>query len=256
VTLPGIRIERDGDLAVLRFDKARGNAIDEPFTEALHAAIAQVASDASVRSVLLASAHPKVFCPGLDLVALIEYDRPAMQRFFARFLETTRALFALRKPVVAALSGHAVAGGLVIALTADHRVLRRGAQVGLNEVRVGIPLPWSVAMLLKAAVPASALTRVALLGQNFTDDEAVAVGLVHEVQDAEGFEEACRTRLRELAEKDPRALGATKAYLRDAALREMEAKDVALLPEFLDAWFSPEAQAKIRETIDMIARRT
>jgi enoyl-CoA hydratase/carnithine racemase len=253
--MAGVRIERDGDLAVLRFDKARGNAIDEPFTAALQAAVAEVGNDASVRGVLLASAHPKLFCPGLDLVTLIEYDRPAMTRFFTAFLETTRALFALRKPVVAAISGHAVAGGLVIALTADHRVLRRGAQVGLNEVRVGLPLPWSVALLLKAAVAPAALSRVALLGQNFTDDEAVALGLVHEVADADGFEEACRARLREFAEKDARALSTTKAYLRASTLREMNEHDGARLADFLDAWFSPEGQARIRETLAALSRR-
>lgn len=251
----GVRVERDGDLAVLRFDKARGNAIDEPFTRALGAAVAEVEADASVRGVLLASAHPKLFCPGLDLVTLIEYDRPAMSRFFAVFLETTRALFACPKPVVAALSGHAVAGGLVIALTADHRILRRGAQVGLNEVRVGLPLPWSVALLLQAAVAPPALSRVALLGQNFTNGEAVDLGLVHEVAEEQGFEDACRARLREFAEKDPRAFSTTKAYLREATLREMSAHDDARLSDFLDAWFSPEGQARIRETIAALARR-
>jgi enoyl-CoA hydratase len=250
-----VRIERNGDLAVLRFDKARGNAIDEPFVEALAAAVREVEGDGSIRGVLLASAHPKLFCPGLDLVALIEYDRAAMERFLARFLDLTRSLFALGKPVVAALSGHAVAGGCVLALAADHRLLRRGAQIGLNEVRVGLPLPWPVAVLMASAVPASAWSRVALLGQNFTDDEAVALGLVHEVRDAAGFEEACLSKLREFADKDPVALATTKRYLRAAALREMDAHDSSLRAEFLDAWFSPASRSRIRETIESLRAR-
>ena len=64
-------IERHGRLAVLRLDKARGNAIDEPLVEALARAAAELAADDGVRGVLLASAHPKLFCPGLDLVALV-----------------------------------------------------------------------------------------------------------------------------------------------------------------------------------------
>src|SRR6185369_9186649 len=109
--------------------------------------------------VLLASAHPKLFSPGLDLVSLYEYDRPAMESFLGKFAATIWSLYDLRKPVVAAIAGHAVAGGCVLALTADYRVLRRGGvQIGLNEVKVGVPLPWSVALLLRASVPPAALT--------------------------------------------------------------------------------------------------
>ena len=239
---PGVRIERAGELAILRLDKARGNALDEPMVEALIAAVAEVAADAASRGVLLASAHPKLFCPGLDLVALVEYDRAAMERFFARFEESVLALYALRKPVVAAVAGAAVAGGCILALTADHRISRQGSVIGLNEVRVGVPLPWWVLTLLRTSISPAALTRVALLGENFTDDEARRIGLVHEVLPAEGFEKAALARLDELARRDPAALGTTKAWLREGALEEMRASGPERRATFLDAWFSPAAQ--------------
>jgi enoyl-CoA hydratase len=251
----GLRVEVQGRVAILRMDKVRGNAIDEPFVEELARAAREVSLDSEVSGVLLASGNPKLFCPGLDLVTLFEYDRPGMERFMAKFHEATLALFTLRPPMVAAISGHAVAGGCVLALTADHRMLRRGAQIGLNEVRVGLPLPWSVASLLKSSVSPFALSRVALLGQNFTDAEAVALGLVHEVQEAEGFEAACLSRLQEFAEKDKVATSTTKAYLREAAIQEMAAQEVARRGEFLDAWFSPAARAKIRATIDALTKK-
>ncbi|HSB61035.1 MAG TPA: enoyl-CoA hydratase/isomerase family protein, partial [Vicinamibacteria bacterium] len=142
--MSGIRVEREGRTAVLRMDKARGNAIDEPFAEDLVRACREVAADDGAGAVMLASAHPRLFCPGLDLVTLYEYDRASMGRFLGRFGEAVLGLYGMRKPVLAAISGHAVAGGCVLALTADHRMLRRGSQIGLNEVRVGLPLPWSV----------------------------------------------------------------------------------------------------------------
>lgn len=253
--MSGARIERQGALAVLRLDKGRGNAIDEPLTDDLIRVTAEIGDDASIRGVLLASGHPKLFCPGLDLVALYEYDRMAMQRFIAKFGQAMLGLFALRKPVVAAVAGHAVAGGCVLALTCDHRILRRGSQIGLNEVRVGIPLPWSVAILLKNAIAPPALSRVALLGLNFKDEEAVALGLGHEVREAEGFEAACVARLQEFADRDTAAVGTTKAYLRDAALREMRSQEASREGEFLDAWFSPVARAKIKETVDALAQK-
>ncbi len=124
--MSGVRIEKQGALAVLRLDKARGNAIDEPLADDLVRGAAEIGADSAVRGVLLASAHPKLFCPGLDLVALYEYDRAGMERFITKFGAAMLGLFALRKPVVAAVAGHAVAGGCVLALTTDHRMLRRG----------------------------------------------------------------------------------------------------------------------------------
>jgi enoyl-CoA hydratase len=250
-----VKIERQGRLGVLRMDKARGNAIDEPFAEDMVAATRTLAEDDQVHGILLASGHPKLFCPGLDLVTLYQYDRPSMARFMGKFHAAVFALFALRKPMVAAIAGHAVAGGCVLALTADHRILRRGSQIGLNEVRVGLPLPWSVALLLRAAVPPTSLSRVALLGENFADDEARTIGLVHEVREAEGFEAACVARAQEFAEKDRTAVGTTKAYLRAAALAEMHVREETLQAEFLDSWFSPAGREKIGQTVEALAKK-
>jgi enoyl-CoA hydratase len=247
--MSGVRIERQGRLAVLRLDKARGNAIDEPLVEALARAAAEVAADADVRGVLLASAHPKLFCPGLDLVALAGYDRASMERFMAAFAVAIWALYGLPKPVVAAVGGAAVAGGCILALTADHRVLKRGAPIGLNEVKIGVPLPWSVTRLLRATVHATALSRIALLGRNFADAEAVDLGLADEVAEAEGFEAACLARLEEYAEKDALALATTKAWLREGVLAEMMAHEGERVGAFLDGWFSEGTQERIRATV-------
>jgi enoyl-CoA hydratase len=247
--MSGVRIESQGRLAVLRLDKSRGNAIDEPLVEDLARAAAEVARNDGVRGVLLASAHPKLFCPGLDLVALAGYDRASMERFMSAFAVAVWALYGLPKPVVAAVNGAAVAGGCILALTADHRVLKRGAPIGLNEVKVGVPLPWSVTRLLRATVHAPALGRIALLGRNFAGDEALAAGLADELAEAEGFEAACLARLEEYAEKDPLALATTKAWLREDVLAGMMAREAERVRGFLDGWFSEGTQERIRATV-------
>jgi enoyl-CoA hydratase/carnithine racemase len=255
IAVNGIRIESQGRAVILRMDKARGNAIDEAFLQEMTEACAQVSGDARVQGVVLASAHPKLFCPGLDLVTLIEYDRPALQAFMLRFAEVVWALYGLRKPMVAAINGHAVAGGCILALTADWRMLRRGgAQIGLNEVRIGVPLPWSVAVLLRSSVPPAALVPVALLGRNFADEEALAVGLVHELADGEGFEDRCLARLQELAEKENASVGTTKAYLRHDTLQQMKAREKERIGEFVDAWFAPATREWIQRAVDSLTK--
>jgi Delta3-Delta2-enoyl-CoA isomerase len=242
-----VRVDRNGRAAILRLDKARGNAIDPELAGDLLQAARDLGADPSVGGVLLISAHPKLFCPGLDLVTLTGLDRGAMERFMLLFAEMVWALYGLPKPMVAGINGHAVAGGCILALTADHRVLRRGAQIGLNEVKVGVPLPWSVSELLRASVPPQSLAQVALLGRNFADDEALRIGLADELADAPGFEEHCLRRLDEYLEKDPYSLAATKGALRHDVLAGMKARERERIGGWLDGWFSDTTRARMRE---------
>jgi Delta3-Delta2-enoyl-CoA isomerase len=245
---------RDGQL-VLTLDKARGNAMNPALIEELWRVARAIADDNTVRGVLLTSARPKLFCPGLDLVELFDLDRPAMRAFMLRFAEAMWALFAIPKPVVAGVSGHAVAGGCVLALTADWRVLAPDAQIGLNEVRIGVPLPWSVALLLRHTIAPSAYSKVALLGRNFEGEEALRAGLADELAPPEGFLEACLQRLAEFTEKDLHAFARTKAYLRGDAVVAMKAREAELLDEWLDGWFAADTRARIRAIVEALARK-
>ncbi len=254
--MAGIALERSGVLLTVRLHKARGNAIDEPLLDELRSLFVELEADDTLRGVLLASSHPTLFCPGLDLVGLAAYDRPSMERFMAKFAAVVWALYGFQKPVVAALSGHAVAGGCVLALTADHRVLRRGGvQIGLNEVRIGVPLPWTVSVLLRSSVPSASLPQVALIGQNFTDDDALRVGLVDSLAPPTDFEQICLSRLEEFAERDPHSVGTTKAFLRLDALAEMKAREKEFSEPFLNAWFSAATRERMQKIIAGLTSR-
>lgn len=244
----------DAGLLTVRLARAHGNAINAAVVEGLIAACRTAEADPAVRGVLLA-ASGKLFCPGLDLQELCELDRPAMARFLDRFNTCVLALYSLSKPMVAALHGHAVAGGCVLALTADWRVLRYGAMIGLNEVRVGVPLPFGVARILCESVNASHREEVALFGRNFTDDAALASGLAHELRDATGLEEHCRARLADLAERDARAFALTKRHLRAATIDRLASGDPGDADAWLDCWFSPPTRERIAAVVRDLAAR-
>jgi len=244
-----VQIEIKDGVGTMRLAGPRGNAMSVDLVSDLSSALRTVGGDPSVKAILLASGHPKLFCPGLDVVSLSEIDRTEMGAFLLTFSTVLTDIFALKKPVVAAVNGAAVAGGCLLALTADWRVVKRGAPMGLNEVKIGVPLPWSTAMLLKTAVPAFAQTAVALLGRNFEGDAALAAGLANEVVDAEAFEATLTERLAEFADKDAYAFGVTKGYLRGGAVASMRNRETALLDEFLDGWFSPGTQARIQKVV-------
>lgn len=244
----------DRGIATLVIAREHGNAINGPFVDAMMHAAQELEAAAEVRGVLL-TASGKMFCPGLDLQELLPLDRAAMQRFMERFNACVVNLFTFPKPMVAALNGHALAGGFILALTADWRVLRRGSLVGLNEIKVGVPLPYGVALLLRETVPANRLEEVALLGRNYADEDAVAAGLVRETAPEDAFDDVCRARIEEFATKDGLAFATTKRYLRSQITERMRANGPVLVGEFLDAWFSPGTRGRMEQIVADLGKR-
>ena len=249
-----VTLTRDGAIGVVRLERPHGNAINDPFIESLVAALAEAESDPAIAGVLL-TAGGKIFCPGLDLQELVALDREEMERFMRRFSAAVLTLYTFPKPVVAVVHGHALAGGCVLALCADWRVLRRGAVTGLNEVKVGVPLPFGVALIVRDAVPRNKVTEVALLGRNVSDEDAVAAGLADELADADGVEAAGRARLQEFIAKDTFAFAVTKRYLRSPVVERMRANNRLLLPEWLDGWFSEGTRSRIAAIVAELAQK-
>lgn len=244
-----VELKVEGGLAVMRFGRNHGNAINAELAGDLVGAVREAEEDDRVRGVLLA-ASGKLFSPGLDLQELIELDRAGMQGFLDRFNACMLALYTMSKPLVAAIHGHAIAGGYLLTLTADWRVLRRGARVGLAEIQVGVPFPFGIAMILGETVPRTHREELALFGRNFEDRQALQAGLVHEVVDEEGFERSCLVRLDELAAKDPLAFSITKRYLRSTTVERIRAHERLFDQDFLDSWFAPGTQRRIRAVVE------
>jgi enoyl-CoA hydratase/carnithine racemase len=249
-----VTLEVEGSLATMRMGRSHGNAINGELADDLVRACREAEQDPAVRGVMFCAAG-KLFCPGLDLRDLIGLDRPEMERFLKGFGECVHTLYAFPKPLVARLHGHAVAGGCVLALTADWRVLCDGAMVGLNEVRVGVPFPYGVAMILRESAPSPKVEEVALFGRNYRGDAAVAAGLAHETHAVDGFDEHCRARLEELASRDPQAFSVSKRYLRSPVLERIRAHEQGLQHEFLDSWFSPATREKMQGIVDELRNR-
>jgi enoyl-CoA hydratase len=249
-----IETARENGIERIYLNRDHGNAINGDLVADLTATFRRLDADDEVRGILL-GARGKLFCPGLDLQELIELDRAQMERFVERFNACIMALYTCSKPVVAALHSHAVAGGCVLALTADWRVLHEEKMIGLNEVKVGVPFPYGVSMLLRESVPQRHLEEIALFGRNYRGNAAVEVGLVHETHGSEGFEEQALSRLEELASKDATAFAITKRYLRSPTVERILTDEARLAVDFIDAWFSPSTRSKIGAIVDELRAR-
>ena len=177
-----IRRQRHGDIQLLQLARGKGNALNLTLLRELLAALA----DSREAAALVLTGEERFFCTGLDLVELPQLDRPAMSELLECLEDAFVALFGFPRPVVAALNGHAVAGGCVLALCSDQRVMARGAfKIGLNELAHGIGLPASVQEIARAQTSPGWLAEVALGAALYDPETALRRGLVHELAEPE-----------------------------------------------------------------------
>jgi enoyl-CoA hydratase len=237
-------ITLDAGVALLRMELGRGNAIDQAFVDALHGALDEVErSDA--RAVVL-TGQGRVFCGGLDLVTLAPFDRPALERFVLAFDGLFRRVFAFDRPVVAAVNGHAIAGGCILAMACDLRVMADGPyQIGANEVQLGIPFPPATFEIARRATPAPARTAVLLQGKRLSPAEAHRVGLVQRLAPEGEAVAAAREEADQLAAAGPEAVRTVKRDLIAPVQARIDTSYAERTARFVDAWFGPEAQARI-----------
>jgi enoyl-CoA hydratase/carnithine racemase len=194
--------------------------------------------------------YEKFFSAGLALPKLVDLDRPAMHVFIERFSRTMMRVLACEKPLVAAINGHAIAGGCVLALMCDWRVIvdDPAVKIGLNETQLGIGLPAIVIEPLRAQVPPASLVSIALAGTLFAPADALAIGLVHETVPAGELATRAEAKARQLAL--PRAATQqVKRALRTPVIDAISRTGAVETERWLDSWFAPEAQARLRAAV-------
>jgi enoyl-CoA hydratase len=244
-----MRRSDDDGIALFTLDAGKANAIGPAFLDAL----AGLTDDVRARPprALVVTGVGRAFSAGLALPDLIDLDRSALDRFITRFDDAMAALFQLPFPVVAAVNGHAIAGGCVLAFTCDERVMRADAgTIGLNETQLGIGLPAIVLEMARAVLPASSWTTVLLRGELVDAARAHALGVVDEVIPAgDDVVAAALRRARAMAAAAGPAFAQVKRALRAPVTERAAARDRAEVAAWLDTWFSDDGQARLRATV-------
>jgi enoyl-CoA hydratase/carnithine racemase len=243
-----MEIERHGDVALLRLRGGKANSMNRELLERLVSLVDDV--EGGDASALVITGYENFFSAGLALPSLVDLDRDAMRAFMGVFDRAMLRVFRTQIPVVAAVNGHAIAGGCVLALQCDVRIAAEGTfKIGLNEVQIGLGLPASVIEPLRIAVDGRALREIALGGALYQPADAARLGLVDEVVPAAELVERAIAKARALASGGRDAYAQIKRALRRPVLEEHERVAAAEREGWLDAWFAPGAQRFVRETV-------
>ena len=239
-----IRRERRGDVTWLRLEHGKANALDVELLVALADAFAKEATDSS--RALVVTGTGTIFCAGVDLRRLLAEPPAYLDRFLPALDRAFQTLLFLPKPVVAAVNGHAIAGGCVLVCACDRRLAARGAgRMGVTELLVGLPFPAAAMEALRAVLPPLRLAEAVLTGRTWPFEEAASIGFVDEVVAAERLAERAQAEAEALAAIPAESFALTKRHLRQPLREALDADGATIDAEVARLWAAPEARATL-----------
>lgn len=217
-----IEIDRDGPVFVLRMQSGE-NRFNPHFVAAWNAALDEVEASTGDGALVTVGAEEKFFSNGLDLEWLTGPGAKEAGRFLPSFIRLLGRIFSFPLPTVAAMNGHAFAGGGMLALAHDFRVMRadRGFFC-LNEIDLRMPLAPGMAALISARLQGAVLRDVVLTGRRYGGPDAAAAGIVDEAAPQAEVLARAVERARALAVKDRSAYATLKRNLHGPAIAIME----------------------------------
>jgi 3,2-trans-enoyl-CoA isomerase len=242
-----IELVREGEIAILTLARGKVNALNEPLVEQLGKSLGHLASDREIRTVIV-TGQGKFFSFGFDIPEFLAYSKNSFTRYIAKFCSLYTSMFLFPKPLIAALNGHTVAGGCMLAIACDYRVMASGkSKISLNEITFGSTLPAGCVEMLRYWIGFGKAQEVLYSGAMYSAEEALGLGLVDKVCPPEELLDAARKVAKDFAQKDGAAFKSIKGLLRGPVAQEMTKREKDAVPEFVDIWYSETTWSKLKE---------
>ena len=244
-------VEYSDKVAILKLDRSVTNALNLQLVEDLGETLREVRHSPDVHSLILASSNEKFFSIGFDIPQLFELTREDFKSFYQAFNRMCLDLYTLPKPTVAAITGHAIAGGCILALCCDYRLIAAGRKLmGLNEIKLGVPVPYLADRVLSQIVGVRHAREITDTGEFYRPEELLQMGAVDQVLSSEQV--LCKS-----VEK-ARLLGSMPqepfAAIKRNRVEMVEAQVLARLEEkeqfFIERWYSDETRKRLQEAME------
>ncbi len=224
------------------------NALSLELLQALHSAVEDSVRD-GVRGLVLSGAQG-LFSAGVDVPALLECDRAGVLAYWREFFAVCGALARCPIPIAAAVTGHSPAGGAVLALFCDYRVMAEGPfRIGLNEVQVGLIVPEAIQLALRRVVGPYRAERLLVSGAMIDASAALACGFVDELTGVDQVTTRALHWMNELLALPAHAMLATRMLARADLAAAYADLDALPLDDFTEAFFHPQTQATLQQLV-------
>lgn len=242
-------------LAIITLNRGKSNSLNREMVTELTDVLTNIENDANIGGVMI-TGRENFFSAGLDLIELYDYNEEEAKSFWHLFLNFTAKITAFKKPMVAAINGHSPAGGCVIALACDARVMAEGKYIiGLNEVPVGIIVPKSIFELYSFWLGKANASRSLLEGKLFNPEEALEIGLVDELVKPESILTTAERKVRKYMAFERTTWSQSKVNIRRDLIAITSADQSADLEVMLKQWWAPSTRAILKTIIDSLQKR-
>jgi enoyl-CoA hydratase len=243
-----IDLKTEDGIAVVTLTHGKANALDIELCEALIKCFAELRAP-EIRAVVL-TGQGRMFSAGVDLVRVSSGGADYVRKFLPALNQAFDAVFFLPKPLVAAINGHAIAGGCVLACCAERRLMARGGgRIGVTELLVGVPFPALAFEIVRGAVPSRHFEEFALGGATYEADDALARGWVHEVLEPDVLMKNAMAAARRLAALPAFAFAQTKTQMRQPVAERLERSGAAIDKIATEIWAAAETLDRIRDYV-------
>lgn len=240
-----INKKEKGQVLVLQMAQGKVNALDIELCQALIDSLHE-AENAPARAVVL-TGEGSTFSAGIDLFRLLKEDKDYTLRLINIFAKCLIELSTFPKPLIAAINGHAIAGGCVLASACDYRVMAADSgKIGIPELLVGVPFPSLALEVLKLAIPHHTLQKLIFSTVTMAADEAAQQGVVDEAVPVDKLVETACGVAEKYGVLPADAFRITKKLLRKSVLEYSNAMAKGLDREVIVAWTSDETRKQIR----------
>ncbi len=241
------RIEH-GEILELRLDRPPANALNLAFLEKIAEALETAPGEGAAGLIL--SGSPGLFTGGLDLVELASLDDAGMVRFVRTFFRVLEAAARVPVPLAAAITGHGPAGGTVISLYCDRRIMARGPfLMGFSEAQIGIVMPRSILSAMELRLGWRVAADLAVTGRLFDPEEALALGVVDELVQPEEVVPAALTWLEGLLALPREPMLETRRRARQPLVEALSSHLGGAAEAFLHWWRHPQARAALEAAL-------
>jgi enoyl-CoA hydratase/carnithine racemase len=250
-----IKVSIKDQLAIVTLNRPKSNSMNREMITELGDMLKNIGTDNNIAGVLI-TGQEHFFSAGLDLIELYGYNETEARSFWELFLAFTAQITAFKKPMVAAINGHSPAGGCVLALACDARVMAEGRYIiGLNEIPVGIIVPNSIFELYAFWLGAAQASRSLLEGKLYNPEEALAAGLIDELVKPGSILTAAERRVRKYMSMDRNTWQHSKLNLRQGLIKSMRADQSETLEIMLQQWWSPATRSILKTIIDNLQKK-
>ena len=246
-----ITVDYQDTVVIVKLSRGVTNVLDMELVKELGEFLERVQQDSRVSALVLGSSNDKFLSIGFDIPQMFELPREDFSTFFGEFNRVCLSLYTLPKPTIAAITGHAVAGGCILALCCDYRFIAEGRKLmGLNEIKLGVPVPYLIDCVLRYTVGTRYARQIMDTGEFYGPEDSLRMGLVDEVLPVGEVMAKATERARLLGAWPREAF----AMIKRNRVEEIEQRVLAQREEkerlFVDCWYSDEARQRLREAID------